>query len=53
MWAKYQIHQKQVDRCDLVWNILPNLSRRKHISYNCDNREASFWDERVDGIYFF
>ena len=53
MWAKYQIHQKQVDRCDLVWNILPNLSRREQISHNCDNRGASFQDETVDGIYAF
>lgn len=51
MWAKYQIHHRQVDRCDLVYNILPNLSQRERISHNCDNEGASSLEETADGQY--
>lgn len=52
MWAKYQIHQRQVDRCDLVWNILSNLCRSEHTYHDCDNRRVSFEEETVNGTYF-
>lgn len=42
MWDKYQIHHRQVDRCDLVKNNLSNSSGREHISHDRDSRAASF-----------
>lgn len=39
MWAKYQIHQRQVDGCDLVQNLLPSVLEE----HNGDNRVYFRW----------